>query len=285
LNRYELLHATPDLSVNRFDHPPHEVHDDPDEEVARGWGIAFVRAGSFDVVVNGMRRQLFRGSVFLTRPGLEFRCQHGDRCPTDVCLSIRFDPGAVSGMEEVWERAGWSARESATPRLAYVDRRMARAAVNGDQFETERWALAALAALQADTNGPMSRGRYAARRGDVDAVVAVCRAIETDPISRRSIADRARDVGLTSTQLTHYFRRYVGASPHQYVVRWRLAVSTESLTSGLSVSETCYRSGFENLSHFCRTFQRTFGIRASAWRALTLRERRRKVQELMGHVS
>jgi AraC-like DNA-binding protein len=284
LNRYELLHATPDLSVNRFDHPPHEVHDDPEGEVASRWGIAFVRAGSFDVVVDGARRQLSQGSVFLTRPGLEFRCQHGDQCPTDVCLSIGFDWGAVSGMEEAWERAGWAARESATPRLAYVDRRLASAAVKGDQFEMERWALAALAALQADTNGPMSRGRYAARRADVDAVVAICRAIETDPISRRSIADRARDVGLTSTQLTHYFRRYVGASPHQYVVRWRLAVSTESLASGLNVSETCYRSGFENLSHFCRTFQRTFGIRASEWYALTLRERRRKVQDLTGRL-
>ena len=104
--------------------------------------------------MDGARRQLSRGSVFLTRPGLEFRCQHGDQCPTDVCLSIGFDPGAVSGMEEAWERAGWAARESATPRLAYVDRRMAGAAVNGDQFEIERWALAALTALQADTNEP-----------------------------------------------------------------------------------------------------------------------------------
>src|SRR5437773_1896896 len=154
LNRYELLHATPDLSVSRFDHPPHEVHADPESEVASRWAIAFVRAGCFDVVVDGARRRLSQGSVFLTRPGLEFRCQHADRCPTDVCLSIRFDPGAVTGVEALWERAGWSARESATPRLAYVDRRMAGAAANGDQFEIERWALAALTALQADTNDP-----------------------------------------------------------------------------------------------------------------------------------
>jgi AraC-like DNA-binding protein len=260
------------------------VHDDPEGEVASRWAIAFVRAGSFDIVVEGVRRQLSRGSVFLTRPGLEFRCQHDDQYPTDVCLSIRFDSDAVSGIEEVWERAGWAARESATPRLAYVDRRMASAAGNGDQFEMERWALAALAALQADTNGPTSRGHYAARRADVDAVIAICRAIEADPMSRRSIADRARDVGLTSTQLTHCFRRYLGVSPHQYVMRWRLTVSAESLASGLSVSESCYRSGFENLSHFCRTFQRTFGIRASAWHTLTLRERRRKVQDLTGRL-
>jgi transcriptional regulator GlxA family with amidase domain len=198
-----------------------------------------------------------------------------------VCLSIRFDAGAVTGVEAAWERAAWSARESATPRLAYVDRRMAGAAVTEDQFEMERWALAALMALHADTRDPTSRGQYAARRADVDAVIAVCRAIEKDPVSRRSVADRAHDVGVTSTQLTHQFRRYVGVSPHQYVLRWRLAAAAELLASGLSVSESCYRCGFENMSHFCRTFQRTFGGRASTWRALPFRERRRKVQDLM----
>jgi AraC-like DNA-binding protein len=152
-----------------------------------------------------------------------------------MCASVAFDPAAISGSEQVWESAGWAARSSATPRLAYVD---------------------------------------------VDAVIAICRSIEKDPVSRRSIAERARDVGLTSTRLTHYFRRYVGMSPHQYVMRWRLTVSAELLDSGLGVSESCYRSGFENLSHFCRTFRRTFGTRASAWQTLALRERRRKVQDL-----
>jgi AraC-like DNA-binding protein len=281
LNRYEPLHATPDVSVIRFDHPPHEAHTDPDGEVANGWAIAFVRDGSFDVAVDGARRRLSQGSVFLMRPGLEFRCQHDNQCPTDVCLSIRFDAGAVTGVEAAWERAGWSARESATPRLAYVDGRLAGAAVTEDQFEMERWALAALMALQADTSDPTSRGHYAARRADVDAVIAVCRAIEKDPVSRRSVADRAHDVGVTSMQLTHQFRRYVGVSPHQYVLRWRLVAATELLASGLSVSESCYRCGFENLSHFCRTFQRTFGRRASTWHVLPFREKRRKVQDLM----
>jgi AraC-like DNA-binding protein len=216
----------------------------------------------------------------LQRPGLEFRCQHADLCPTDVCISVAFDSAAVTGAEQMWERAGWMVRTSATPRLAYVDGRMADAEARGDAFELERWALAAMTALESDTRDPIARGRYAARRADVDAVIASCRAIETDAASRRSIADRARDVGLTSTRLTHYVRRYEGVSPHQYVMRRRLAVSTELLDSGLGVSDSCYRSGFENLSHFCRTFQRTLGVRASAWRTLPLRERRRKVQDM-----
>jgi AraC family transcriptional regulator len=252
--------------------------------VASHWAIAFVRAGSFDVALDGVRRQLSEGSVLLMRPGLEFRCRHADLLPTDVCISVSFDPAAVSGAEQAWERAGWVARTSATPRLAYVDGRMAGAALGRDRFELERWALAALTALESDRDEPITRGHYAARRADVDAVIAICRAIETDPMSRRSIADRARDVGLTSTRLTHYFRRYVGMSPHQYVMRWRLALSAELLDSGLGVSDSCYRSGFENLSHFCRTFRRTFGAHASTWRTLALRERRRKVQDLTGRL-
>lgn len=249
--------------------------------MATRWVIAFVRTGSFDVIVRGARRRLAEGSVFLQRPGLEFQCLHAEVCPADVCISVSFDPAAMSGAEEAWERAGWWTRASATPRLAYVDGRMVAAAVHADGFELERWALAALTALESDTREPIARGPYAGRRADVDAVVAACRAIETDPVSRRSIADRARDVGLTSTRLTHHFRRYVGVSPHQYVMRWRLATSADLLDAGLGVSESCYRSGFENLSHFCRTFQRTFGVRASTWRAVPLRERRRKVQDLV----
>lgn len=282
MNRYELLHATPDLTVNRFDHPPHEVHDDPEREVANRWAVAFVQSGSFSVAVNGAQQRLKKGSVFAIRPGLEFQCLHSEACPTDVCISIAFNPSAISGVEHVWEEAGWSARESATPKLAYVDRRMSAAVATRDRFEMERWALASLSALQCDAEFESSRGPYAPRLADIDAVVAVCEAIESDPTSRRSIADRAHDVGFASTRLTYSFRRYAGVSPHQYVMRWRLIVSADLLSSGMNVSETCYRSGFENLSHFCRTFQRTFGVRASAWGTLSLRERQRKVQDLTG---
>jgi AraC-like DNA-binding protein len=282
MNRYTLLHSTPDLIVNRFDHPPHEVHSDPEREVASRWAVAFVQSGSFDIAVNRTRQTLSRGSVFVTHPGLEFQCLHADACPTDVCVSVAFEASAVSGLEHAWERAGWSARVSATPKLAYVHRRMARAVRANDPFEMERWALATLPALQADTQQGATRGPYAVRRSDVDAVVAVCRAIEADPTSRRSIAQRASDVGLPGTRLTYNFRRYLGVSPHQYVMRYRLGVAAELLSSGHSVSETCYRSGFENLSHFCRTFQRTYGVRASAWDTLPLRERQRKVQDMTG---
>ena len=118
----------------------------------------------------------------------------------------------------------------------------------------ERWALASLTALEVDARDRTVRGCYAARDNDLDAVIAACRAVEADPEIPRSVADRARDVGLTSTKLAA-FRRYVGASPHEYVLRWRLAVAAELIDSGRR--ERDLLRGFENLSHFCRTFQRT----------------------------
>lgn len=233
-------------------------------------------------MVQGTHHRLTTGSVLLTYPGLAFRCGHGGSCPDDVCLAVGFEPGAVAGVEDAWARAGWAARRVPTPRLAYVQRRLAGAVAAGDGFELERWALAGLTALVADAEGAGARGHYAPRPADLDAVGATCRAIEADPAARRSVAARARDVGLSSTRLTHGFRRYLGLSPHQYVVRWRLAAAAALLDDGRSVSDACWRSGFENLSHFCRSFQRAFGLRASLWPRIPLPERRRKVQDFLG---
>ncbi len=271
--------------MGRFDHPPHEAHHDPEREVAGGWAIAFVRAGAFEVVLEGSRHRLVEGSVFLTHPGLEFRCGHDGPCPDDVCLTVAFEPEAIAGAEHAWARAGWAARRVPTPRLAHAGLRLSGAADAGDHAELERWGLAALQALDADARAPEARGPYAPRRADLDAVVATCRAIEADPTARRSIAQRARAVGFTGPRLTHAFRRYVGVSPHQYVVRLRLAAAAELLDQGRGVSDSCWRSGFENLSHFCRAFQGAMGIRASRWHGLPLRERRRKVQALRSRLA
>ena len=279
-----MLHSTEDLLVRRFDHPSGEPHYDPEREVSDHWGIAFVQSGHFEISVDGRAQRLEKGSILLTHPGLEFRCTHDGPCPNDVCLAIEFDKSARYGAEHGWVRAGWAARREATPKLACVERRLADATSAGDQFETERWALAALNALVGDSRDTGTRGHYAIRRSDVDLVVAACRAIETDPMRRLSIAERARALGLTSTRLTHAFRRYLGVSPHQYVVRHRLTAAADLLDQGFNVSDSSWRSGFENLSHFCRSFQRAFGVRASAWRRFSLPERRRKVQAFLGRL-
>ncbi len=279
--RTTILATTTELSVGRFDHPPGEPHHDPDLEHGAGWGIAFVRAGRFDVSVRGDRLQLEPGSVLLSHPGLAFRCHHHERCPDDVCLAIEFDEAAVAGLEDAWTRSGRNARVHASPRLALAQHRLARAAAARDAFNLERWALAALDALVSEGAVTGRRGPYARSPRDLEAVLVTCRAIEADPAAQIRIADRARQVGMTAARLTHAFRRYLGASPHQFVLAQRLAFAARRLQGGASVSATSLDSGFDNLSHFCRTFQRALGARPSAWRRLPAGESRRKVQSLL----
>ncbi len=281
MNRYQTLHASADFALRVFDHPELVGHEDPDREVASGWGLAFVRQGHFSITVDGRRRDLQAGSLFITHPGLEFRCQHTDGCADDVCVSIAFNEGAVRGFEDAWTRSSWAARELPTPQLAFVQHRLESALARNDDFNVERWAHTALDALSSDTTNATARGSYALRGDDIAAVIATCEAVDRDPVARQSIADRAQSVQRSGTQLTHAFRRFLGVSPHQYVVRRRIAVAADLLAAGRSVSDACYLSGFENLSHFVRSFQRTLGVRASQWTALSSAERRRKVQDLL----
>ena len=280
MNRSTTLLDAADLTVNRFDHPPHEAHDDPDREEGRHFGIAFVREGRFGIGTQWLRS----GAVLLTQPGVAVSCRHDSRYPTDVCVAISFSDAAVAPFEHGWSRAGWHARQRPTPRLALVQRRLALAIDDADAFATERWSLTALAALAMESRDARARGSYAPRPADIEAVLACCRTIERDPTARQLVAARARAVGMTSTQLTHHFRRYLGVSPHQYVLSWRLAAATDLLDQGCSVSESCWRSGFENLSHFCRSFLRAFAVRPSTWRSLPAAERRRKVQAVRSAV-
>lgn len=286
MNRYTTLLETPDLALRRFDHPAHEAHEDPDEEVGQRWAIAFVRSGTFDVIEgghtrSGTRHRLVGGSVLITHPGQGLHCRHREQCPDDICLSIAFSDAVAAGTEHAWARAGWVARERPTPRLALAQRRLARAVAVGDGFESERWSLAALAALESGSTDIRARGRYAPRAENLDLVIAASREIERAPEARRSVAARARDLGTDGAALTRAFRRYLGQSPHRYVIRWRLVLAARLLEDGRSVSESALEAGFENLSHFCRTFARVLGARPSAWRALSAAERRRKVQALL----
>jgi AraC family transcriptional regulator len=281
MNRYTELHTTADLSLRRFDHPPGAIHHDPDSEVAERWAVAFVRTGAFVLVHNGTSHRLQQGAVLLTSPGMRFRCTHDDAVPCDVCDSIAFTDAAVAGYEDLWRHGGWIVRADPPPRLAFVQRRLLDATTRADAFASERWALAALTALDSDRAMDRTRGPYRPRARDVDAVRAVCEAMERHPERALLIADHARAVHRTSPQLTHAFRRYVGVSPHQYLIRHRVAHAADRLAARQSVSDSCYAAGFENLSHFTRSFQRLLGCAPSHWQRIARDERRRKVQALL----
>jgi AraC-like DNA-binding protein len=56
------------------------------------------------------------------------------------------------------------------------------------------------------------------------------------------------------------FRRTVGVSPHQYVLRIRLRHARELILSGCSLAEAAFAAGFVDQSHMSSCMRRSYGL-------------------------
>src|SRR5215831_12360420 len=101
MNRLAVLLRTPAVTLVEFDHPVGAEHCDPDHEVSAQESISFVENGTFDAHMGDERWTLGPGTLFLTRPGMTFRCRHGDHVPTDRCLTVSYSDRTVEDLLRV----------------------------------------------------------------------------------------------------------------------------------------------------------------------------------------
>lgn len=82
-----------------------------------------------------------------------------------------------------------------------------------------------------------------------------------------TIDDLSREVALSPFHLIRSFRRLYKQTPHQYLIRQRIARAKELLrNSDLSITEICVAVGFESLGSFSTLFRKVAGISPSAYR-------------------
>lgn len=60
--------------------------------------------------------------------------------------------------------------------------------------------------------------------------------------------------------LCERFRDVMGTTPSQYIINCRISKAKELLADGYTVEYTCGKAGFNNLSHFSRTFKNKVGM-------------------------
>ena len=113
-------------------------------------------------------------------------------------------------------------------------------------------------------------------------------ALRIDPLIRKAVAfimqhldDEELSVDLIAqgcfvsrSYLMHTFKKQLGYTIGDYIADKRLFLADELLSQGLSVTETCYRSGFRNYSAFYYAYKKKYGVSPSAGEASA-----QKVQE------
>lgn len=263
--RFSPLLDTAELRIGRFDHPREQCHSDPALEVTPEYSVNRVEHGSFAVEIGRQRWELGAGDLFLNYPGMVYRCHHRELVPSDVCMTI----ACVSSADPSEETAALERVARTRPvlppsnRLAYLFLQIAR--ISDEHMAAEEAAHSVIAEI-AGQSDPLRRPyREHQLSWYADRVDAVRRQIDLHYAAEQRLASLARSVGMSPFHFARIFRELVGIAPHSYLRRVRLQQAARSLRGGASVTEACFTSGFQNLSHFSRQFYRHFGVNASSY--------------------
>jgi AraC-like DNA-binding protein len=264
MNSETVTAATPLVRLVRFEHEGIFPHRDPPEESCDCFSVNFVESGSFQVIAAGRDEEFRPGILFVTRPGLSYRCWHREEFPGDICLSVQFSDVALAEEFE-WLDRGPAVRPS--NRLAYARLRLlSTAGADPLALEVEATELVR-AVVECGSRTPKRLYRpeqlaWLARRVD-----RARERLETGYADSQPLASLAREAGMSLFHFARIFRELIGTPPHRYLTGLRLRHARRLLEAGRGVTETCYEVGFSSLSHFTRQFRRAFGVAPSTLRA------------------
>lgn len=254
--------------------------DKPYAEHHSWFSLAYVRSGSFGCCTQGQAFDLVPGSLFVGFPGDEYTCTHAHHVCGDECLSFGFAPDTADDVEG--DAQAW--RTGVLPPLAELMPlgALAEGAASGDNDLSLEEAgallvsrfLGVVAGRQQASPAPQGR----VRRRIIETAVRIGQQ-SRDRLSLEAMASWA---GLSPFHFLRTFTRTLGLTPHQYLIRCRLADAARQLAAPeVPVATVAFDVGFDDLSHFIRTFRRATGVAPRRFRALAKSDRA-SLQAMLG---
>ncbi|MHC4916775.1 MAG: helix-turn-helix domain-containing protein [Planctomycetota bacterium] len=142
--------------------------------------------------------------------------------------------------------------------------RILEAHTGGRRAEADFWLGAALRELHRQDRRPGKGGRQAERAG---AVSEICAQIRADPGARWRLEQLARRAYLSADHFGRLFKRQVGCSPGEFVVRSRIDAAMGLLrTSSHSVTRIAEILSYTDVCAFSRQFRAKTGLTPTAYR-------------------
>lgn len=108
--------------------------------------------------------------------------------------------------------------------------------------------------LRADRNAAISYSRY----GDLNKILDYIQKNLSDP--SLTLASIAQEFFRSTTSVNNLFKKNIGSTIKEYIILKRVDKAQELLRDGATVTEACEGSGFNNYSHFIRTFSKVTGL-------------------------
>ncbi len=251
------------VTVHRVVHSSRPLVGSAAEDCAAGYSLNFVERGTFSLRMRHRRWTVSGRDVFVTEPGMAYRCGEIDRpneAPPGVCLDVRYTSEARDSIGRLVD--GLRAHVPIvcmTNRRDYLRRRLAAHLPGTDsQIAIDLLAGELLHSVFDVGGGKRQLHRPAQLAWYARRIDRAREALDHDFASRHTLAGLAREAGMSPYHFARVFRELTGMPPHRYLLRRRLAAAVEQLRDGASVTTTCYAVGFGSLSHFVHAFKAAF---------------------------
>jgi AraC-like DNA-binding protein len=254
------LWSSGEIGLYRFDHPI-EHEDQPYEARADAFRASFVETGKFNLEVGDSRWRVAAGDVMLSHPGMSFRASFEGERFNDTCITLvylaaedqRFDAARA------WARADRRVL-FASNRLLYLRWLLQRAESQRAPMLAE---YVASEIFREPGSSPSALFRENKFAWYAERIHAARERLDTEFDGNHTVSALARSMGMSGFHFTRVFTELVGSPPHRYLTERRLLMARAMLEDGRSVTETCFACGFNDLSHFSRSFGRRFGVAPS----------------------
>lgn len=266
------LHASPSLSVYHL-RCTATPHDEPYPEVHRSYSLGYVKSGSFGCRTLGRQLELVAGAVMIGRPGQEYTATHEHHACGDECLALQL-AGELAASLGAGGTAWSLGRLPPLPGMMVLGELMGAAAEGRSDVGADEAALMFAHRFAAAASGKEPEALRATPRERRRAVEAALW-IEENAAQELSLEAAAREAGLSPFHFLRVFKKALGVTPHQYLVRTRIRRAARLLAEGeRPVTDVALEAGFADLSNFVRSFRRAAGASPRAFRRAARGERK-----------
>ena len=233
--------------------------------------INFITGGATDGVLNGQPHCARAGHAYTYLPGDTFKGAVAPGLGVMVCRWVKFVwpgwPGAVRGRMNLARQIALSPQAQADIQTHFDALLDAHA---GGQACWELIAGGQLMAIIGTLVRDSARTQDSSGNGALDRRLSTaCAFMEQNFARRLKISDVAASAHLADDYFSRTFRRRLGVSPLQYLIRVRIREGRRLLAEnpGLTIRETSRRAGFDDARHFARSFRKLFGLTPGQFRS------------------